>query len=367
MSVQPYKSLTISGRFYAAKELMDLAQNQIYKKSILPWEKSFYQFILDWLSDADFVRIKTSGSTGASKWLEVEKEKMVKSAQLTGQFFNLQKNDTALLCLPVDFIAGKMMVVRSFVLGLNLISVEPTGNPMESLSESFDYAAMTPMQVYNTFNLEDGFQKLNQVKELIIGGGEINQTLLNKITTLKNNIYHTYGMTETLTHVALKKLNGDNPDSFFQALPGINFEKDDRGCLVISASHLSSKKFITNDIVDLKGEQTFNFIGRYDNVINSGGIKISPESVEQKLSSFIQDRIIIAGLPDEQLGQKVILIIEGKKKPVIDFKKTTLLKYEIPKQVYFIDSFPETESGKIIRQKVLKSVLKIQRNINTKT
>lgn len=359
MSVQTYKSLKISGKFYPEKKLLDFAQDQIFRKSILPWEKSFYQFILDWLSDSETVSIKTSGSTGEAKWMEVEKEKMVKSAQLTGQFFNLQKKHTALLCLPVDFIAGKMMIVRAFVLGLNLVPIEPSGNPLGNKIELFDFAAMTPMQVFNTLKIDHGHQKLNQVKNLIIGGGEINQSLLKRISALKNNAYHTYGMTETLTHVALKRLNGKNPDSLFHALAGVKFEKDKRDCLIISAPHISEEIFITNDIVELNNNQSFKFIGRYDNVINSGGIKISPESIEQKLSSFIQDRFIIAGLPDKQLGQKVILIIEGNEKPVIDFTKTALIRYEIPKQICFIDSLPETESGKIIRQRALKSILKI--------
>jgi len=357
MSYQLYMSLTISGKVYSEKELTDLAQSQITRKAILPWEKSLFKFILDWLSDSDFISIQTSGSTGAAKTMEVEKGKMVRSAQLTGQFFNLQKNDKALLCLPVDFIAGKMMIVRAFVLGLNVVPVEPSGNPLQKLTEFFDFAAMTPMQIYNTLKHEDGFQKLNQVKELIIGGGEVNHTLLSEVRKLENKTYHTYGMTETLTHVALKRLNGHNPECCFNALQGVNFEKDDRDCLVISAPHLSEKKFITNDIVELENNQSFNFIGRYDNVINSGGIKISPEKVEQKLSSLIQNRFILAGLPDDLLGQKVVLIIEGQARSSIDFTNTALLKYEIPKQVFFIDNFPETESGKIIRTQVLLSVL----------
>lgn len=358
MSVQPYKSLTISGKFYSEKEILDFAQDQIFKKSILPWEKNFYQFILDWLSDSETISIKTSGSTGEAKCMEVEKEKMVKSAQLTGQSFNLQKNDKALLCLPVDFIAGKMMIVRTFVLGLDLIPAEPTVDPFKNRVEFYDFAAMTPMQVYNTLNLENGYQKLNHVKNLIIGGGELNQALSHEIKKLKNNTYHTYGMTETLTHVAVKKLNGKNPDSNFKALPGIELSKDERDCLVISAPHLSDKNFVTNDIVYLKDNKSFRFIGRVDNVINTGGIKVSPELIEQKLNLVIKERFIISSIPDDQLGEKVVLIIEGNNKPLIDFTKIGLSKYEFPKQVYFLQRFPETDSGKVIRQEVIKSILK---------
>jgi len=358
MSIHPNKSLIVSGKYYSENELLDFAKKQTSGNSIPSWEVNLGEFILEWLSDSPVFKIKTSGSTGTAKWIEVEKEKLVKSAQMTGQFFNLQKNDKVLLCLPLNFIAGKMMVVRAFVLGLNLIPVVPSGNPLKSLNEPCDFAAMTPMQVYNTFTKEDGYQKLNQIENLIIGGAEISNKLLNKIIKLENNTYHTYGMTETLTHVALKKLTGRKPDSFFKALPGIKFSKDDRECLIISAPHLSKQYFVTNDIVDLKDEETFKFIGRYDHIINSGAIKIFPELIEQKLQSFINERFIVAGLPDDQLSQKVILIIEGKDDPTVDFTKISLSKFEIPKQVYFLDHFPETKSGKIIRHQVLQALMK---------
>ncbi len=360
-STHPYKSLTISGKLYSENGLMDFVNQQFSRNSVSSWQRILYEFISEWLSDSPNIKVKTSGSTGNAKWIGVEKEKMVKSAQLTGQFFDLKKNDNALLCLPVDFIAGKMMVVRAFVLGLNLIPVEPSGNPINSLNEPLDFAAMTPMQVYSILKEKNGIDKLNQIKNLIIGGGEISNQLLNEIRKLHNNTYHTYGMTETLTHVALKKLNGKKPDLYFKALPGIKFKKDKRNCLVVIASHLSDQDFITNDVVDLKDNKTFDFIGRYDNVINSGGLKVFPESIEQKLQPFITDRFIIGGLPDEKLGQKVVLVIEQERQSDVDFKEVfkelSLSKPEIPKEVYLLDSFPETESGKIVRQLVLQRVL----------
>ena len=361
MSIYPYKSLIVSGKFYSENELMDFAKEQLTRNSVPSWEANLFEFILEWLSDSQRLRVKTSGSTGNAKWIEVEKEKMVISARMTGQFFNLQKNDKVLLCLPVDFIAGKMMVVRAIVLGLNIIPIEPSSNPLKNLNESFDFTAMTPLQVYSILKEKDGINKLNQIQNLIIGGGEINTNLLNEIRKLKNNTYHTYGMTETLTHVALKKLNGNKPDSWFNALPGIEFLKDDRECLTIYAPHLAKQFFITNDIVDLKDNKTFDFIGRYDNVINSGGIKIFPESIEQKLQPFISDRFVIGSLPDDKFGQKVVLVIERERQSGVDFKEVfkeiNLSKPEIPKEVYLLDSFPETESGKIIRQLVLRRIL----------
>jgi len=358
MSSLPNKSLTISGKFYSEKELLEFANDQVSNNSIPTWEANLFKFILEWLDESPMIKLKTSGSTGAAKTMEVEKGKMVRSAQLTGLFFNLQENDKALLCLPVDFIAGKMMVVRAFVLGLNLIPVEPSADPLKNSNISYDFTAMTPMQVFNTLMLKDGPQKLRQVKDLIIGGGEVNQVLLKELKKLKNNCYHTYGMTETLTHVAVKKLNGQNPDLNFKALPGINFSSDERECLIISAPHLANQHLITNDIVNLKDEKSFQFVGRFDNIINSGGVKISPEIVENKLYSHIKKRFIVAGIPDEQLGEKVVIIVEGKDNLSVDFTNVGLSKYEIPKRVYFFDSFPETESGKVIREQVLQMALK---------
>lgn len=358
MRSHPYKSLTISGKFYPEKKLMEFAKDQVSNKTIPTWEINLFAFILEWQAESPILKVKTSGSTGMAKWMDVEKEKMIKSAELTGQFFNLQKNNKTLLCLPVDFIAGEMMVVRAFVLGLDLIPVEPSGSPLNGVDGLFDFAAMTPMQVYNTLKLDIGYQKLNQVKNLIIGGGEVNQVLLNKIKKLKNNTYHTYGMTETLTHVAVRKLNGQSTDPNFKALPGIKFSVDDRECLIISAPHLANQQFITNDIVNLKSEKSFQFTGRYDNVLNSGGVKISPEIVENRLYPFIKKRFIVTGIPDDQLGEKVILIVEGNDNFSVDFTKIGLTKYEIPRNVYFLDNFPETESGKIIRQKVIQAALK---------
>ena len=361
MGTNPYKRLTISGKYYSERELTDFAENKLSGEPVFPWEIDLFGFILEWLSDSPQIKVKTSGSTGVAKRISVKKEKMISSALLTGRFFNLKKNDKALLCLPVNFIAGKMMVVRAFVLGLDLIPVEPSGNPLKNPDEPFDFAAMTPMQVYSVFEEKGGNRKLNQIKNLIIGGGDIGIDLLNSIKKLDNNTFHTYGMTETLTHIALKKLNGRNPDFCFKALSGIKFSKDERGCLVIFAPHLSEGQFITNDIVDLIDETTFKYIGRYDNVINTGGIKVYPELAEQKIKPFMNDRFIIGGIPDEQLGHKVILIIERENDPAFDFKKkcneANLSKYEIPKQVYFLDQFPETANGKIIRPQVVEMVL----------
>lgn len=280
----------------------------------------------------------------------------MKSAMRTGEFLNLKKNDKALLCLPVSFIAGKMMVVRAFVLGLDLITIKPSSKPLEDLNTDIDFAAMTPMQVFYAMQSPQGFEQLQKIKKLIIGGGPVDHSLLLQIRKLTSEVWHTYGMAETLTHVALKKLNGASPDDHFMALNETTFRQDDRGCLVIKAPWLNKNEIVTNDLVDLIDDKTFDFIGRIDNIINSGGIKISPETVESKLQNYLDSRFIITGLPDKVLGQKIVLIIEGKTQPSEKISKlldrANLGKYEHPKEIRFMYHFPQTESGKILRRQI---------------
>ena len=361
MNYRRFNTILINGQFFQKQSLNDFCEQKLSDEKLPAWERNLFSFIRDWISNDPYVEVKTSGSTGSPKRIRIEKSKMIRSALMTGRFFDLKKNDHVLLCLPVEYIAGKMMVVRSFVLGLNLIPVEPKGNPLEGLYGDFVFAAMTPLQVSNILNEPDGFEKLNRIERLIIGGADIHPELLQKIKVLKNETWQTYGMTETITHVAVRKLNPPGETEFYQALPGVKFEKDKRDCLLIHAPHLSETKITTNDIVELINEVEFKFIGRYDNIINSGGIKLSPEEIEIKMSPFIPRRFIVAGLPDEMLSHKLVLIIESQESETFDLKKLAeqshLAKFEIPKQVIFFSPFPLTESGKIMRKEVLKNCI----------
>lgn len=347
----PYTSLTINSETYASDQLRSYSLSMLASFSLKPWEFSIYSFILDWISDKEKLIIKTSGSTGEPKNIEIEKYKMIKSAELTANFFQFKKGDKSLLCLPSDYIAGKMMIVRAFVLGLNLEIVEPDSSPLQGINSEFDFAAMTPMQIYQVFSESDGIAKLNRIKNLIIGGGDIDNQLLEKIKTLSNNIYHTYGMTETLTHIALKKLNGNDKDQYFKAFAGIRFRKDERSCLVIKAPHLSNEDIITNDIVNLISDKEFEFKGRFDHIINSGGIKLFPEEIERKLKPYIEQPFYIFGLPDEKLGETVTMVIEGIESDNIMnlLAKAPLTKFEKPKKIFFREKLQRTGNGKIKR------------------
>ncbi|MDZ4203258.1 MAG: AMP-binding protein [Bacteroidales bacterium] len=327
------------------------------------FEHSLCLFLRQWMSDDQHFAIQTSGSTGMSKQLTVSRQAMIASARLTGRFFNLISSETALLCLPLDFIAGKMMLARALVLDLNLVIVEPSSNPLKQVAAgtTIDFAAMTPMQVQECVKDPESRQKLSAIKRLIIGGAPVSQALEQDLQTFINPIYETYGMTETLTHIALRRINGKERSEVFTALPEIHIKTDQRGCLVIHAPHLDEPEIITNDLVEHINPQQFRWLGRADHVINTGGIKVSPEEVEQKLENLISQRFIIIGLPDENFSQKVVLVIEGA--PIDDVQalmtqiETRLKPYEKPREIRFMEQFPETSAGKLKRadiQRLLK-------------
>lgn len=324
------------------------------------YEKAIGDFLLDWSDAQETIQVNTSGSTGKPKEILLKKEYMVNSALTTGEYFNLKSGNKALLCLSAENIAGKMMLVRAMVLGLDLRCIEPSSRPLEFLSKHYDFCAMVPLQ------LENSLDKISQVKTVIVGGASVSNALKAKVQDTDCQVFETYGMTETITHVAVKRLNnvgsntrlndqvGQVVETSFRALSGIRFSKDKRDCLVIDAPKISDGQVVTNDVVDLISDSEFEWLGRYDNVINSGGIKLFPEQIEAKLSAIISHRFFVAGLPDEKLGQKLILIVEGKIDTDLLSQKIAVLqsldKYEIPKAIYTFPKFLETETGKIRRK-----------------
>lgn len=325
--------------FHLNKEDLIRVAYSFIKEGAL-YEKPVGNFIYDWFDNHTYIDLKTSGSTGEPKLIRMEKQAMVNSALATGDFLNLHAGNKALLCLPMDYIAGKMMFVRALILGLDLDFIEPTSNPLQNNNTNYDFVAMVPMQVQNSI------KNLSQIKKLIIGGTSINHQLKNDLMQQPTQIFETYGMTETCTHVAAKKIGTD----IFNALPNVSFSIDDRNCLTIDASKISSEKIITNDIVELISNNQFVLKGRIDNVINSGGVKLFPEEIESKLSSHITNRFYITSNEDEALGQKVVLVIESEPYKMEDAIFNDLSKFEKPKQIIFKPKFEETISGKVIRK-----------------
>lgn len=309
------------------------------------FEKSIGDFLLDWFDEKSYIDLQTSGTTGPPKIIRTNKQTMVNSALATGDFFNLSPGDKALYCLPTKFIAGKMMLVRSFVLGLDIDFVAPSSHPLTKNETVYDFVAMVPLQA------ENSLAGLKNVKKMIVGGARMSKSLEKSLLKGKTEVYETYGMTETITHIAAKKIG----EKSFSILPNIQISQNDKNCLVINAPKITAEPIITNDLVELINDHQFVFLGRVDNVVNSGGIKLIPEQIEEKLSHGIHSRFFVGGIADAVLGEKLVLVIEGEKQTIDEAIYSALDKYEKPKEVFFIKKFMETESGKIKRKEMLAS------------
>lgn len=331
---------SINGHSISNKE--DLSQ----LPSIEQYEIDNIEFLEEWFDSTKTINTLTSGSTGKPKTITLKKKAVLKSAELTVSFFKLTEKDKALLCLPTNYIAGKLMLIRALFSKLDLISVPPSRNPLKNITTQIDFAAMTPMQVKSI--IIENPEKLNLITTLIIGGAPVDKTLENSLKNYNTKCYSTFGMTETITHVALKELNSDN---HFQALPSVTFNKTIDDCLTINAPYISNNPIITNDKINLISSTSFLWLGRKDNVINTGGIKIQAEELELKISKLLPNhRFFISTINDELLGEKIILIIEAD--TTFDTSKisfTSLNKYSIPKAIYTIEKFKETETGKVKR------------------
>ncbi len=311
------------------------------------FEKPVGNFLLDWFDNNPYIDINTSGSTGKPKRIRVDKQAMVNSALATGDFFDLAPGNKALHCLPAKYIAGKMMFVRGFILGLDMDFVAPNLTPLKNNDEVYDFAAMVPLQAKNSL------EALKNVKKVIIGGVYIHKTLEESLLQLPTEVYETYGMTETITHIAAKKVG----ELAFTVLPNVTISYDENNCLIIHAPRISDEVIVTNDLVELVNENQFVFLGRFDNVVNSGGIKLIPEQIEDKLSGKIKSRFMFGGVADDELGEKLVLVIEGEEQTLEPHIFDQLDKYERPKAIYFVSKFDETENGKIIRKEILKKAV----------
>jgi len=345
-----HNKFRLNGYGFNHNELKDAAYNFVNEGK--PFEKSVGSFLLNWLDNNDFIIAKTSGSTGKPKTITLKKQAMVNSAIATSNYFNLEPGNSAIHCLSTEFIAGKMMLVRAIVLGLEIDLVEPSLNPLLSVYKEYDFCAMVPMQLQNSIG------ELRKIKLLIVGGATVSYSLEEKIKNLSTKVYATYGMTETITHIAVKQLNRistlQNKVTYYQTLPNIAISQDERDCLIIDAPNLSKEKIVTNDIIKLHSKTEFEILGRFDNVINSGGVKFFPEQIEAKLQSKIEQRFFIASEKDEILGEKLILILEGESNYFESKVFENLDTYETPKQIRLITHFKESSSGKVLRTETLK-------------
>lgn len=327
---------------------------------------TFDEFIKDWESPSETLLVHTSGSTGAPKPMYVQKRRMLESARVTCDFLGLKKGDRALLCLPLDYIAGKMMVVRCLERGMKLIRVDASNHPLRGFVDGnqmgvnhaaagwvgVNFAAMVPSQVFCTLQEPRERELLRRIGHLIIGGGAVSAELQAAIDAFDSPgaIWSTYGMTETLSHIALRRLNGPSASEWYTPFDGVEVSLNEDGCLVIDAPSVHEGKLLTNDIAIVKGGR-FRIMGRKDNVICSGGVKLQIETIERKLSSMLRDvDFCITKREDAKFGETVVLMTSQE----IDEKSleeafSALDRYEVPRDILLVDKIPMTETGKINR------------------
>jgi L-alanine-DL-glutamate epimerase-like enolase superfamily enzyme len=328
------------------------------------WYMELIEFLHQWFSDEETILVRTSGSTGEPKDIRLQKTAMIRSAVATGRELGLSNHPDALLCLSTRYIAGMMMVVRAMVYGHDLVPVKPDGNPLLHLSgdRTPSFAAMVPAQVYNALKDPVSLARLKEIKTLIIGGGEIHPALERELQQIPNRVYATYGMTETITHIALRRVNGTDRKEYFTALPGVVLSTDGRGCLVINSPGILQAEQVTNDLAELLGSREFRWLGRVDNVINRGGQKIIPEEIERRLINCLKERFFIGAVPDDKFGRLPVLFVESEepdtseKERIIACVEKYTSRTERPVRIYYIPKFTETENGKINRFSTLKLI-----------
>ena len=315
---------------------------------------SLEEFLEEWNNSSPYVHVQTSGSTGAPKPMLVEKRRMLNSARITCDFLGLCQGDTALLCMSLDYIAGKMMVVRSIERGLKLIVQEPDGHPLagtqKGQSSCVNFAAMVPIQVYNSLQIPEECERLRGIKHLIIGGGAIDEAMAAELKTFPHAVWSTYGMTETLSHIALRRLNGPEASEWYTPFNSVSVSLSDDDCLVIDAPEVCAERLVTNDIAELDAEGRFRILGRKDNVICSGGIKIQAEEIERALRPSLRVPFIISKRHDEKFGEIVVLLTEGSIDEAREVCEHILSKYHQPRDYIQIDHIPYTATGKPARK-----------------
>ena len=307
------------------------------------------RFLEEWFSPSTSITVKTSGSTSRPKEIQLKKDQMVNSARATGSYFKTGPGTLALLCLSAQYIAGKMMLVRAMTLGWDLHVVAPSKDALTEYDNDYDFVAMVPYQVWHSL------PALGKVKKLIIGGGHVPPGLEEALQQVDTEAFSTYGMTETATHIAVRRINGPARTDAFYALPEVRFDVDTRSCLLIKAPRIADSEIQTNDVVQLLSPTSFKWLGRYDNVINSGGVKLYPEVIEARLQQVIDLNFIVASEEDPELGERVILVYEGSSDKRPDFSKAmaVLEPYERPKRIYAMSHFAYTETGKFKRKDIL--------------
>jgi len=333
------------------------------------YEADALTFCRAWQSGQTEFVLHTSGSTGQPKPITLTRAQMRASARLTGQTLGLQPGDSALVCLNVRYIAGVMMLVRGLELGLRMSIIEPSGNPLADFPAEtrFAFTALVPLQLQSMLeHATDKLPILNGMKAILVGGAATSPALERSIQAITAPVYATYGMTETVSHIALRRLNGSGATEVFTALEGVRLGTDERGCLHITSAATNGEPVQTNDVVELLDATRFRLLGRVDSIINSGGVKVQPEAVERIVQDVLAasgpvPRLFVAGLPDERLGQRVVVFVEQQR---LDDElwaaaqarvRERLGPYHVPKDAITVGQFAETPTGKVDKHRIVNS------------
>jgi len=360
-------SLLLNGREFRYADIQQYPANS--PTDLNGYEARVLDFCRQWLNGAQEFGLRTSGSTGKPQLVQMKRQQLEASARRTGDYFDLGPGDRMLVCLNCEFVGGLMMLVRGFERRMHLTIVEPHADPLALVSAEaqFDFASFVPLQLHAV--LEAGHApRLNEMKGILVGGATVTSSVVERLQTLKAPVYLTYGMTETASHIALRRLNGPQATSTYRALPGISIGQDARGCLTVRADVTQDQLIVTNDRVQLLDAHTFEWLGRVDFVINSGGVKVQAEKVEQVLEVVLaelgepQRRAFVAGRPDSRLGEQVTAFLEGTALPsaqqeqLLQLLGQRLNKYEVPRAVVYVPQFSSTTSGKLDRLNTVRSL-----------
>lgn len=342
-----YPGIVLNGRFIPKEMLATVTPIDPFEKEVITYCQALFSPELE-------VSIETSGSTGQKKNITFPKTALIQSAIATNTYFNLKENATALLALPLAYVAGKLMVVRAIAGRYQLITQTPKSNPIKHLAQKVDFIPLTPYQAQKALN--ESKKHFDQVNKILLGGSPLNPTMIKEFDSVKTIFYEGFGMAETLTHIAVRQLDSSSKTRF-SPLPDVKIAVDSRGCLMIDRPGITDGNIITNDLIKLH-DDGFEWKGRFDHLINSGGIKIFPEEIEAALTNHIDGKFFIAGIPHNELGESVALVVEGDteiKPELFSF----LNKYHRPKRLLRLSQFVYTDSGKIKRAETLQKAISI--------
>lgn len=341
------------GRRWSAQDVMELCRLADSEKAEAA--RDLFAFLRDWFQPSPEMEVQTSGTTGVPKRMRVRKDRMMSSACQTCEFLGLHSGDSALLCMNLKYIGAKMMVVRALVAGLHVVLRPPSGTPLRDVEEPIDFLSVVPMQLYNCLQDTVSAERLSHIRVVIVGGGAVDENLRKRLDAFPGKFYSTYGMTETLSHVAMRRLNGTEAAERYYPLEQVRMSLSAENTLVVHAPALCDTALQTNDMARLYADGSFVLLGRKDNTVNSGGIKIQLEEDERTLAGKLKVPFVLTAVPDERLGEALVLLIQGRQPTgsLDEFRQKLaewLPRYHAPRYICSIAEIPVTETGKVNRK-----------------